>query len=89
MELFRVLLYALAVLASSLCTTVLFRAYRRRRYRLLLWSAACFAALTVNNVLLFVDLVFLPDVDLRPLRLAASLVGIMAMLWAFIGEDES
>ena len=89
METFRVLLFALAALTSLLCTILLFRGYRRRRYRLLLWSAVCFAGLTVNNLVLFLDLVFFPDLDLRPLRLSASFVGIFAMLWAFLWEEES
>lgn len=89
METFRILLYAVAILTSLLCTILLWRGWRQRGFRLLLWSAVCFAGLTVNNLILFVDLVLLPDLDLRPLRLAASLVGILAMLWAFLAEEPS
>jgi hypothetical protein len=89
MDTFRVLLYAVAILTSLLCTILLWRGYRRRGFRLLLWSAVCFAGLTVNNLILFVDLIVFPDIDLRPWRLAASLVGILAMLWAFLVEEPS
>ncbi len=85
---FRVLLYALAVLSSLSCCVLLFRGWAQKRVRLLLWSALCFAGLTVNNVLLFVDLVVLPDVDLLPPRLVASLVGIAFMLYGFICDTD-
>jgi len=44
------------------------------RSRLLLWSTLCFVALAVNNVLLFVDLVVVPDVDLRFVRGGSAMV---------------
>jgi hypothetical protein len=67
---------------------LLFRGYARTGLRLLLWSALCFIFLTVNNVLLFVDNVVLPEIDLRPYRLLTSLVGIGCLLYAFIWEAE-
>ena len=88
MEAFRAVLYAVALLTSTLCTILLFRGYARRRFRLLLWSAVCFAGLTINNLLLFVDLVVFPTVDLRMPRLIAALAGIAVMLYAFIWEAE-
>lgn len=84
----RVVLYALALLTSLACTVLLFRAWSRQRFRLLLWSAVCFAGLTVNNALLFLDLVILPAVDLRVPRLLAALAGIAAMLYAFIWDSD-
>lgn len=80
MDTFRVILYAVAILTSFLCATLLFRGYVLRRFRLLLWSAVCFARLTINNHLLFVDLIMFPDIDLRLPRLIAALVGIAVML---------
>jgi drug/metabolite transporter (DMT)-like permease len=88
MEALRIALYALASLTSLACTVLLVRAYRRQRYRLLLWSAACFACLTINNVILFFDLILLPNVDLRLGRLIAALAGIGCMLYGFIWEAE-
>jgi hypothetical protein len=66
----------------------LFRGYARTGVRLLLWSALCFIFLTVNNVLLFVDNIILPEIDLRLFRLAAALIGIGCLLYAFIWEAE-
>ena len=88
MQAFNFALYVLAALTSIACTAFLVRGYLRDRARLLLWSALCFVGLSVNNVLLFVDLVVFVDVDLRPWRLAAALAGLLFLLYGFIWEDE-
>jgi hypothetical protein len=85
---FNFILYLLAVLTSLACTVLLFRAYAGSGLRLLLWSALCFVGLTVNNVLLFLDLVVYPDIDFRPYRLAAALAGLLFLLYGFIWESE-
>jgi len=81
-------LISLAALTSVACMVLLFRAYARSGVRLLLWSGLCFVFLSLNNVLLFVDVVVLPEADLRPYRLAAALVGIVFLLYGFIVEAE-
>jgi len=81
-------LYSLAVLTSGACMVLLFRSYALSGIRLLLWSGLCFVALTVNNVLLFLDLVILPDIDLRIYRLTANLIAVLLLLYAFIWETE-
>ena len=88
MAAFNFVLYLLAVLTCLACTVLLFRGYAASGLRLLLWSALCFVFLTVNNVLLFFDLVVLPEGVLRPLRLAAALVGLLFLLYGFIFESE-
>jgi hypothetical protein len=85
---FQVTLYLLAVITSLACTVFLFRAYLENRLRLLLWSALCFVCLSINNVAVFFDLVVFPELDLRLLRLGATLVGMLALLYAFIWESE-
>jgi len=55
---------------------------------LLLWSALCFAGLTLNNALVFVDLVILPQIDLRLIRLLAALGGMALMLYGFIWDSD-
>jgi len=82
-------LYLLAILTSLGCTVLLTREYLARRIRLLLWSAICFVGLTVNNLFLFVDRVLYPGIDLRPIRLGASLLGMMFLLYGFVWESES
>jgi hypothetical protein len=81
-------LYSLAALTSLACMLLLFRAYARTGLRLLFWSALCFVGLSVNNLLLFLDLIVFPDFDLRLWRLAAALAGLLALLYGFIWEAE-
>ncbi|HEX5477135.1 MAG TPA: DUF5985 family protein [Burkholderiales bacterium] len=86
---FSTVLYLLAVITSLGCMVLLFRAYGASGFRLLLWSGLCFIFLSVNNVLLFADLVVFPaEIDLRPYRLVAALVGVLFLLYGFIWEAE-
>jgi Family of unknown function (DUF5985) len=82
------ILVSLAMLTSLACMVFLFRGYAASGVRLLLWSGLCFVFLTLNNFLLFLDLVVFPDIDLRPYRLAAALVAILLLLYGFIWETE-
>ena len=89
MQLFKIVLFLLAMATSLACTLLLFRSYLDSRLRILMWSALCFVCLTVNNVLLFVDLVLLPaSVDLSMARHATALVGMLFLLYGFIRESE-
>ncbi|HUG79249.1 MAG TPA: DUF5985 family protein [Burkholderiales bacterium] len=88
MQTFNFVLFLLAVLTSLACMALLFRGYARSGLRLLLWSALCFVGLSVNNLLLFVDLLVFTEVDLRPYRSLASLAGVMFLLYGFILESE-
>jgi hypothetical protein len=81
-----VVVYALCAGAALLCTGLLLRAYYQTGTRLLLWSAACFACLTLNNLLVMADLVFFPSVDLFLLRNVAAMAGIGALLFGLIWE---
>ncbi|HYD59565.1 MAG TPA: DUF5985 family protein [Noviherbaspirillum sp.] len=82
-------IYALCALTSLLCTCLLFRAYRRNRYRLLFWSGLCFTGMTINNLLLILDrIVFPTSVDLVPYRLLAALVALLPLLYGLIWEEE-
>ena len=85
---FKVVLYTMAILTSLACTILLLRDYARRQLRLLLWPALCFVCLTLNNVLLFVDLVVLPATDLRVVRVSTSLIGMMFLLYGFICDAD-
>ena len=65
--------YVLCAITSLACAVLLMRGYVRSRARLLLWSSLCFGFLFLNNVLLFVDKVVLPEQD--------SLVGVPFEVW--------
>lgn len=79
--------YVLCAVASLVAAALLARGYVRSRARLLLWSAVCFAWLTVNNVVLFVDKVAAPHSDLSLARGLTALVGLAALLYALIWES--
>jgi hypothetical protein len=81
-------LFLLAALTCLSCTVLLYRAWRRTGQRLLLWSTLCFILLSVNNVLLLVDLPVFSEMDLRPYRLVAALAGLGFLLYGFIWEAE-
>lgn len=86
MRVFEPIVFLLCIATSVACTWLLVRGWRRTGTRLLFWSALCFGFLAVNNLLVFVDLIVLPLVDLRPLRLAASLGAVTVLLWGLIWE---
>jgi hypothetical protein len=80
------IVYLLCAVAALVCSVLLLRAYRRTGTRLLLWSGLCFGFLTLNNVLVAVDLVIFPDVDLFMLRNVSALAGVVALLYGLIWE---
>jgi len=84
----RSLVYILNCVTFAACSGLLGRAYWRVRQRLLLWSALCFAGLALSNVLVFVDLVMLPEVDLYLLRLGTAAVAMLLLLFGLIWEGE-
>jgi Family of unknown function (DUF5985) len=83
------LIYGLCALTSILCFVLLFRSWRASGARLLFWSALCFGALSVNNVLLVLDRVVFPvQVDLANARLVAALVAVLLLLFGLIWEED-
>jgi hypothetical protein len=78
--------YFLCFATSAGCGWLLVRSYFRTRTSLLLWTAACFVLLAVNNFLVVIDLVYLPDVDLRLPRLTANVAALATLLYGFIWE---
>ncbi len=79
--------YVLTTLVSGVCAALLLRGYRRSRMRLLLWSGLCFVGLTVDNALLFADVVVLPEVSLSAWRGLPSLAGLGVLLYGLIWEE--
>jgi hypothetical protein len=82
------IIYSLCLLTSAGCAFLLVRSYEQSRAKLLLWSALCFVLLAVNNLLVVIDLLILPSVDLVPLRNLASLAAVSVLLFGFIWETE-
>ena len=73
---------------KPLCATLLVRSYARHATRLLLWSAACFVFLALNNLIVVIDLLVLPDINLSIVRTATSLTGVFALQYGFIWEAD-
>jgi heme/copper-type cytochrome/quinol oxidase subunit 4 len=80
------IVYALCALTSIACAVLLLRGYRRSGVRLLLWSGLCFVGLALNNVLLFIDVRVIPDVDLSLWRTIPAVIGIVILLYGLIWE---
>lgn len=86
--LFAVIIYLLCVATSLLCAYLLARAYRISGTGVLVWSALCFALLAVNNLILAVDTLLLPTIDLSILQLVTALVAVGVLLYGFIWAAE-
>lgn len=81
------IVYALCGLTSLVCAWLLLRQHRRTRGSLLFWSTLCFVCFGLTNVLLFIDFVILPQVDLSLLRNAVTLAGMLMLLYGLIRES--
>jgi len=81
-------LYFLTCLTTLLCAILLLRAYASVRKRLLLWSGLCFIGLSVSNILVILDLIFLPSVDLYTYRLGSAALGLSLLLYGLIWESQ-
>ena len=83
------LIYSLCALTSVMCCVLLWRSWRASGARLLFWSALCFAALSVNNVLLVLDRVVWPvEVNLAMPRLVAALIAVLLLLFGLVWEED-
>ncbi len=80
------IVYVLCGLTSLLVALLLWQNFRKTGFRLLFWSSICFLALTVNNVMLFLDVVVYPSADLAVLRTLPAVLGFGALLYGFIWE---
>jgi hypothetical protein len=78
----------LGTLVTLACAILLLRGYIRGRRRLLLWSGLCFLGLAASNLVVFVDLVLLPDVDLYIWRLLLAAIAMMLLVFGLIWEGE-
>jgi Family of unknown function (DUF5985) len=82
------IIYGLCALTAALCTYLLLQAYRRGKYPLLLWSGICFAGLTLNNLLLVLDKLVFPEVDLSVWRTSVALLAMTVLLYGLIWDTE-
>lgn len=86
--------YILCAVTSLACAALLIRGYLRSRTRFLLWSSLCFAALAVNNLLLFLDKVILTEqstflgVEFALLRAGAAAIGFALLMYGLVWDAE-
>lgn len=78
---------ALCAVISTFCAVMLLRGFARRRVNRLFWVALCFVALSIENMLVFVDLVLLPNVDLALLRYVVAILGMVFLSFAFFERE--
>ena len=82
------IIYSLCALLSLGIAGLLWRHHGKTRSRVLYWSALCFTGLTINNLLLVIDKLILPDVDLSPFRQITALLSLLLLLFGLIYEEE-
>ena len=78
--------YLLCAIASLACAALLLWNWRRAKLRLILWTSLCFVGLAIQNVLLFVDLVMVPDLGLQLVRNLTGLLALGILLYGLITE---
>jgi hypothetical protein len=83
---FQSIVYVLCFLTSAACAWLLFTSFLKVRQRLLAWSALCFGLIAAANLLVFVDIILLPDVDLLLLRHLMNFAGIAVMIYGLVVE---
>ncbi len=81
--------YLLCAATALFCVWLLLRAFVRTGVRLLLWSGICFAALALENAILFFDMVVVPDVDLQVWRNVVALIGLLCLLFGLVWDDRT
>lgn len=80
--------YTLCFLTSAVCAWLLARSYGRSGARLLLWSSICFVLLAASNLLLVIDMLVVPNVDMRLGRLLLSFAAVSVILFGFVWDLE-
>lgn len=80
------IIYILCAATSFLCAAMLFRGYRQTGVRLLFWSAICFLGLTLDNVLLYADLIIVPDFNLTVVRRFTALAALVCLVFGLVWD---
>lgn len=82
------IIYLLCAVTAFVCAWMLLKAYRNSGYKLLLWGGICFLGLTLNNLLVIVDNLVVPELDLSTWRLVLALCSMMFLLYGLIWDSE-
>lgn len=87
-EIVPVAIFALCLVACVMCAFLLLRGFARGGARLLLWTGLCFSLLSINNLMVILDIVVFPTLDLQAWRHAASLAAVTVLLVGLVWESE-
>ena len=82
------IVYILCAATCLLCAVLLLRAYQQTKVRLLFWSGLCFVGLMLDNVMLYVDIVVVPDVNLAVWRKLPGLLATILLVFGLIWESK-
>jgi hypothetical protein len=80
--------YLLSAGTSLACALLLWRSYRTSHISLLFWSTLFFFGLTIENTMLFFDLVVYPHVDLEQVRNGVGLLSWTLLLFGLVWESD-
>lgn len=78
--------YVLCGLTSASCAALLLSDFRSSHAKILLWTGATFIGLTINNIALSLDLIFVPEIDLSVCRNFTSALSGLLLLGGLIWE---
>lgn len=82
------IVYILCALTSLLCAVLLGRAYLSTKAKLLFWCCLGFIGFAFNNILLFIDIVLLPEVTwIIYFRSLPAVLGMIVMIYGLIMEE--
>ena len=82
------IIYSLCAVTAALCAWLLLRAFREQHIALLFWCGLFFSIQTCTNIILIVDKLIVPDIDLSVYRYAISLIAIGVLLYGLIMRAE-
>lgn len=82
------LVYLLCAATSFLCAALLFRGFAGSGVRLLLFSGICFLGFTVDNIVLYLDVIVIPEIDISLVRRTPGLVALIVLLFGMVWESK-
>lgn len=78
--------YVLCALTSVACAALLLQGYARSRIRLLLWSGLGFVGFALGNIMLVIDMMIVPTIDLSLWRSLPVLAGLMVLIFGLVWD---
>jgi hypothetical protein len=82
------LVYLLCAVTCLVCAVMLFRGYQQTKVRLLFWSSLCFLGLMLDNIMLYVDVVMVPDVNLAVWRKLPGFLATTLLVFGLVWESK-